>query len=242
MVPERQLTPLVSTPPLRRAASWWARSAAALALALSVGVSTSVAAAAPPGAPAAFPGYLLAATGTTASNHDGTINRCTLGFVVIGSDGLARALTAAHCGKVGDQIFTRDSTPIGVVSARDPEVDIALVGVHTNLQVFSDVDGIGRVNGYMSIEELNRTQPILCKKGLTTGVTCGRMIQRAKSTHIIFDGGALPGDSGGPVWAVRPNGDLAAVGIVSAYYEDGTSDVYTIPVAPFMEKWALRLP
>ncbi|TQC45038.1 hypothetical protein EEB14_33915 [Rhodococcus sp. WS4] len=167
-------------------------------------------------------GALKPADGIAVDRNNGMIRNCTLGFVFKGD---ARALTASHCGEIGQQIRTPDGSPVGLVVAHGSE-DIRIIDIATDLKVYGDVEGVGTVSGYMTLDELNRTRPLLCKKGVTTGLTCGTMTGTAKDSYFTFGGGSDEGDSGAPIYAITPEGKILAAGILSGHAEEDPHTVF----------------
>lgn len=165
---------------------------------------------------------------------------CTLGFLFTGADGYARGVTAGHCGQVGDSVSTTSGEPVGQV-VEQGRGDVALLDIRTDLQVFGAIPGVGEVRGVITAEELNRTQPLLCKRGIASGLVCGRLTSPASAAFLSMSGGSVAGDSGSPVWVTADDGSLLAAGIVSGVMNDGSEDAYVIPIAPYMTHWDLTI-
>ncbi|MBM4574702.1 hypothetical protein GS896_25390 [Rhodococcus hoagii] len=193
-----------------------------------------------PGMATAAPGILSPADPLVVAAADGASNTCTLGFLFSGPDGYARGMTAAHCGAVGQKASTTSRQQVGTVIEHGKD-DIALIDVATELRVFGTVPGIGEVRGVITPDEINRTQPLLCKRGIASGLTCGYLTSPAEDNYFVMSGGSLHGDSGSPVWAIDSSGSLRAAGIVSGVMDDGSGDVYVIPVSPYMTDWGLTI-
>ena len=169
-----------------------------------------------------------------------TSSTCTLGFLFTGVDGYARGVTAGHCGDVGDSATTTSAEPVGTIVERGP-ADVALIEVRTDLRVFGKIPGIGEVRGVISPEEINRTQPLLCKKGIASGLMCGHLTSPATSGFFAMSSASISGDSGSPVWVTASDGSLLAAGIVSGVMNDGSEDSYIIPIHPYMKEWGLKI-
>lgn len=193
-----------------------------------------------PGVSGATPGILSPADPLVAVEADGTTETCTLGFLFTGPDGYARGVTAAHCGEVEQKLTTTNSQPVGIV-AEHGAVDIALVNIATELRVFGKLPGIGEIRGVITPEEINRIQPLLCKRGIASGLVCGHLTGPADDDSFTMSGGSTRGDSGSPVWAIADDGSLLAAGIVSGVATDESRDAFVIPIAPYMTQWGLTI-
>ncbi len=168
---------------------------------------------------------------------------CTLGFVLAGSDGMAEGLTAAHCGEVGRPVTTVDGTPIGTIVAHGPEgADIARVDIATSLTVYAQVGTIGSVHDIIDIATLNTQRPLLCKQGITTGLSCGPLIGKATEGYMTFAAATEHGDSGSPVYALTRSGELVAAGILEGSEVDNPAIAVATPVKPFVELWKMSVP
>ncbi|WP_157920659.1 hypothetical protein [Rhodococcus sp. H-CA8f] len=202
--------------------------------------STTILLALNPGVSGAAPGILSPADPLVAVSVDGTTDTCTLGFLFTGSDGYARGVTAAHCGKVEQKLTTTNRQAVGVVTQHG-QGDIALINITTELRVFSKLPGIGDIRGAITPEEINRTQPLLCKRGIASGLVCGLLTAPAEAGFFTMSGGSDHGDSGSPVWAISEDGSLWAAGIVSGVTTNESGDAFVIPIAPYMTQWGLTI-
>jgi hypothetical protein len=166
---------------------------------------------------------------------------CTLGFVFTDSRGKAKALTARHCGDTGAVVRTRAGAPVGIVERTSPApADIAQISVRANDPVYSDIAGIGDVAGIIGMESLRQFRPLICKKGTTTGLTCGPIAVVADD-YFSFVADADHGDSGGPVYVQTSTGELLAAGILEGSDRKHPDRVIATAVAPFVEEWGLIL-
>lgn len=162
-----------------------------------------------------------------------TVSGCTLGAVIAPH----RALTAGHCGNVGQPVLDGKENRIGSIVANriDQGVDIAVIALDPQLR--AQVDAIDWSGSF------HRGQPVT-KQGVTTGFGSGTVIDPTPTmrdangfdlappfliNHVTVSISstlvARPGDSGGPI---REAGGRI-VGIMSAASSDNTS-VFT-PVA-----------
>ena len=202
-------------------------------------LSTAFLALLAPAVSGASPGTLSPTDPLLVASSSGS-RTCTLGFLFTGPDGYARGVTAGHCGELGDTATTTSGNPVGQIS-KQGRSDLALIDVRTELRVFGKIPGIGEVRGVITPEEINRTQPLLCKRGIASGLICGHLTAPAQSTFMVMSGGSRSGDSGSPVWVTAADGSLRAAGIVSGVMNDGSNDAYIIPISPYMSEWGLTI-
>jgi len=196
--------------------------------------------------PVASPGAYLVST-TIAPG--GQPFQCTSGFTVRTGGGAPAMLTAGHCRRdpVNDTVLQR--TPMGDrVIGRYVRSEV-LPGVHdmglvdlagSSVPVVGDVDAM-RVTRVMTVDDLRREQPQLCKSGARTGLSCGP-ITAVTDTQVSFRAWDDLGDSGAPVYARQGDGTVAAVGVLYAHTDDAFGRiVHASLVAPVMAQWGLSL-
>ncbi|MEO9329481.1 trypsin-like serine protease [Gordonia aurantiaca] len=94
-----------------------------------------------------------------------TASSCTLGAVV----SQRKALTAGHCGKVGQVVYDRAGVPIGKITANESarKLDIAVITLAPRVSTKPDVVDFDAV--------LQAGQPI-SKYGITTGRGTGQIV------------------------------------------------------------------
>lgn len=174
---------------------------------------------------------------------------CTAAFSFDGADGRMYAVTASHCGSVGDLIWPSDGSTMA-----DYTVELGRV-IYSGLDEAPTPGDEGRLPDVAIVEIFNPDRPMLiggeapaetvladlpldavgqaCKIGGTTGVTCGDLGQRGEH-YIMVDPVtdaevrtvgdtaylcAQRGDSGGPVTAGIA-GHTAVIGLVSGTRAD----------------------
>lgn len=178
---------------------------------------------------------------------------CTLGFVFTGTDGEPRALTAGHCGSEGDLVQTADHRTIGRIavsrfSGTFNSVDTALISFTPgSVAVDPHIPGVGGVSGVAGRSEVERANPVACKLGPTSGLSCGPMtVVKTPVPMLAFRMASDHGDSGAPVWMYCADGRILAVGTVSA---DGSLDggpgrdagvTYVEPIEKYVAEWELH--
>lgn len=134
---------------------------------------------------------------------------CTIAVAGYDDAGRKVALTAGHCGAVGEPITSADAValgPAGSIVHVNQQYDFALIHLGPNTEVTRSYDGV-------TINNLG-SAPIppgraVCKKGVASGVTCG-VTWHDYDAMNINQVCAMQGDSGGPLFV----GDRL-VGLVS---------------------------
>lgn len=161
-------------------------------------------------------------------NQDNKIRKCTIGYVDLTNKSV---LTAAHCGKQGERIYTASGTYIGELNhIKDDydsyDSDIATILIENNNIVLVE-------NQYSNTTMVSRNDvhvgaPV-CSYGETSRrISCGEIVRREGNTVYSNIVGTRKGDSGGALW-LRDTGDF--VGIVSAIlpiYKGSSTIVGTI--------------
>ncbi|SHE58801.1 S1 family peptidase [Streptoalloteichus hindustanus] len=169
----------------------------------------------------------LRAGETISTSRDDRFGRCTAGFALEAADGSPGVLTSGHCGRPGEQVFSRGRR-VGEF-ARVVSDDLDRGGQGDDYAVVHLVRGEGgskpdvvdHRGGAVPVEGVVDPVPgaPVCKSGRTTGWTCGRVLAvraRVRSQPVGGVGSVLEvfahdacteaGDSGGPVmsgpWAV----------------------------------------
>ncbi|SIS58613.1 hypothetical protein SAMN05444817_11624 [Corynebacterium appendicis CIP 107643] len=137
--------------------------------------------------------------GPGAPIYVGLYGMCTV--AAVGTDGAGRkvALTAGHCGNIGDQVVAADSFaagPTGRVARKNGALDYAVIELGPRADLTASYNG----TTIRSTGGATRTGDTLCKNGYATGVTCG--------INWIADGVrqqsqvcAMAGDSGAPLYS-----------------------------------------
>jgi hypothetical protein len=110
------------------------------------------------------------------------------------------ALTAGHCGVVGDRVFAEylpEAGPIGRFSYSSPVSDIAVIDLDDAKVAPLRTVGGTTING---IGAPPAPGTIVCKEGRSTGNTCG-ITWGYDSVYgeIVEHTCSIPGDSGGPL-------------------------------------------
>lgn len=184
---------------------------------------------------------------------------CTSGFNAKTSSGKAVLITAGHCAR-GWPVFYRLGIRIGTTRAFSfPGNDYAVINVNTNAwrpraAVAKSGDDYVSVTGHSKAAVGTR----VCKRGRTTGWTCGRIIAYNQTVNysgkivrglVRFAACVRPGDSGGSVMA-----GTKAQGMVSGtvLYRKGSAQVcgsavgtaniaWYQPVGEVLTRYNLRL-
>lgn len=123
---------------------------------------------------------------------------CTVAFTGVDAAGHKVAITAGHCGQVGDAVASADSWrvgPSGTVVAQGANMDYSVIELGSNAQVTNSYNGV-------TVNQLGQgnLQPgqVACKQGISTGTTCG-IVWSSNPGVQITQICAGPGDSGAPV-------------------------------------------
>lgn len=172
---------------------------------------------------------------------------CTAGFVVRSASGTPGILTAGHCKKDSTvRVQQAGSKPKRVVIGEferstfdKPTLDLGWISLKgSSLPIRSAVLGKKAVAGVLTRDELERTKPRLCWQGQKSGLKCSAY--KGLDENRAFVGAApSPGDSGAPVYAVRRDGSVDAVGILLGTTRDDRGLVELI--APRLTDWDLSL-
>ncbi|WBB53664.1 cellulose binding domain-containing protein [Verrucosispora sp. WMMD573] len=151
---------------------------------------------------------------------------CTSGFGVRDlADDTPYVLTAAHCGPLGGEWFDGVGEPIGFIVERHGPHDIALISAAS---AGSDVY-VGGLHESTRVPVAGWTQvfpgQILCQSGQTTAEIHGAPIcnlevqfhytdeqDLVEATQLDGGESGYGGDSGGPVYQVKPDGSVLAAG------------------------------
>ncbi|MCV7256857.1 hypothetical protein H7J86_32245 [Mycobacterium hackensackense] len=208
-------------------------------------VFASPAAAAPPlpPSPAITPGAGLAVYNADATGGD----TCTAGWLAHDADGQPVMFTAGHCdmgGKVAmkwtasDAYETIGSFAKSVNEGKGAEdSDIAIISLNNGA-----IPGDSRILDRRPVEGVTtdvKVGDVLCKYGNTTQRQCGPVTAAPTPSKVQFAAAGAPGDSGGPVYLIQPDGDAVAVGITLGRNSAG-GEVAEL-VQPWLEKWQLTL-
>lgn len=191
-------------------------------------------------------------------------DQCTIAFSLSGVDGFPWAITAGHCGKVGQKVYTlpsegdfRTTTFLGTVRAvsessyETGDGDWAAIRLDPNALRPSAPAGIPMHLVDTNVERGDR----LCKNGSRTGYDCGP--QGGKELKTVFNNAtakldevilcALSGDSGSPIYSNK-----GIVGVLSSStapasdmkngYCTQQSGAYYTPVADVISQIRTKVP
>lgn len=193
-----------------------------------------------PPSPAITPGAGLAVV-TPAGNSGGA---CTAGFLAYDMSGRPVMLSAGHCDHGGGVFMKYAATgayeKIGSFSKAiyqgdvGEDADAGLIALNSDIPVDTRILDRRPVVGSTDAVKVGDQ---LCKYGLTTGRQCGSVTD-VTATKVVFAATAEPGDSGGPVYLIRPNGDAIAVGItIRGDPDNAVAEL----VQPWLQAWGLTL-
>ncbi|AEF34593.1 conserved hypothetical protein [Mycolicibacter sinensis] len=200
--------------------------------------------------------------GINVTPTDGSDNiSCTTGFLVRTKDDRPALLSAGHCNKPGGPaavairhgglykypvVGTFTET---IYDGNDwNDFDIGLIDLDRpgKIPLTSEIDG-HPVVGLGERVEIGET---VCHFGIRSGgAMCGPVVA-GEENKIRFAATAKCGDSGGPVYRIRPDGAIEAVGIFTAVsngdYSEPTCDgphAYSVAqlIKPWLNAWELTL-
>ncbi|WP_236745926.1 S1 family peptidase [Mycobacteroides abscessus] len=180
---------------------------------------------------------------------------CTAGFLVSLPDGRTGVLSAGHCQYPGDAALDASGKHIGTYlysidqGKKANDTDTALIVLDPGLHVDSWILETTSVTDVATVADLtigrNGQMPMICFYGATTGggPQCGTNSTVEGDKLALWAPAARPGDSGGPVWAVWPDGSRSAVGsLIRTGSTPGKPDTVAATLAaPWLDKWSLTL-
>ena len=131
-------------------------------------------------------------------NTPGSEFMCTTTVAGYNDRGQKVALTAGHCGNVGDKVKSADAPQLGTtgtITQVDKQKDFAVITLDKNTEVTRSYDGItaNHVGGAPV-----RPGGTVCKKGVASGYTCAPTFTDW-DTHNVNHVCAMQGDSGAPL-------------------------------------------
>ncbi|MGW1291794.1 S1 family peptidase [Streptomyces sp. NPDC002533] len=166
-------------------------------------------------------------------------NACTSAFgVKRNSDGATRLLTAAHCGKTGDNWVDGGFDTMGKVEGNWPYYETQLINTRGGTSVWHGSVRADQTSGSDATSKTVRgwafpeVGQLVCSSGSYSGSRCVIKVTHNNVTLDFGGGLVVPGmvqaeqqgrtnaagngDSGGPVYGVRSDGGATASGIISA--------------------------
>lgn len=184
---------------------------------------------------------------------------CTAGFLVRTLDGRPALLSAGHCNKPGGPATVsihHDGSYVSVGTFTDViydsndwnTYDIGLITLDDtgSIPLTPDVDG-HPMRGLADHVEIGE---VLCHFGIRSGrPICGPVVV-SEPNNARFTAAGTCGDSGGPVYRVRPDNTVEAVGIYVAVTDGDYSDPkcdepheFSIVqlIKPWLRSWELTL-
>lgn len=195
-----------------------------------------------PPSPAITPGAGIALVGV--GNSGGT---CTAGWLAHDANGHPVMVSAGHCDLGGPVAMkwtaTNQYETIGTFTKSiddgnvENDTDIGLISLSNNT-IPSDTRVLSRrpVEGATADVKIG---DVLCKYGNVTGRACGPVLDQPTASKVRFGAAGAPGDSGGPVYLIQPDGDAIAVGVTIRGADSGGAVAELIE--PWLQKWNLTL-
>lgn len=124
-------------------------------------------------------------------------NICTVAVTGTDSHGSKIAITAGHCGGVGQDVSSFDAPAAGTIGtvSRIVAGDVAVITLRPEAQITRSYNGV-------TVDHLGGANPAtfetLCKTGITTGRSCGPVLTSGQSSIMAHICGSF-GDSGAPI-------------------------------------------
>lgn len=188
--------------------------------------------------------------------RDGKDEQCSLGIPVHRGT-VNIALSAGHCAGRGSSVITDlagrggevAGTAIDSVAAPnagqavvEAGADYSLLQIDDSVPLSSAVPGMDEFTSVLTADDLEQSYPDLCVLGSTTGLTCGQFVRLLPSRNAVqFRAAVDDGDSGGTVFAVTKEGQVAAVGtLIGSMHSDPSLAVAQL-VAPVLQEQGLSL-
>ena len=176
------------------------------------------------GIPAGTPIAIVSST-----NPTGQYSLCTTGFTITDKKGGKWAITAGHCGKLGDHVYIFNGadnplppTPIGQITVtgvgdtsteHNPSSDWSAIKLNDTTQPEGIMGLSSDIPTMISYTSHSQPGTQVCKWGITTGKTCGNIEQSNVLVRAEGDNGMAfytrtteaamcseKGDSGAPVY------------------------------------------
>lgn len=192
---------------------------------------------------------------------------CTLGFNANNANGDRVSITAGHCGREGEDEYVGSYSKIGTLNRRvyGRAGDYAVIGKDQYSQYALPYRVISAKKAGETLEVRHAKEPdkgeTVCWTGQTSDATkCGNItavhVPADFGDHVVDNtftiGGCMrPGDSGGPIFAIRHdstrNVDYAvAVGILIGYAPPAActnnDHVVAQPILPILKDFNLTIP
>lgn len=144
---------------------------------------------------------------------DGDSTRCTLGYTARNAEGQRLAVTAGHCGTLGQPVYDNADRPIGTYIAVQPDNVNSHTYGYSIIQIRPDVALSAWITPDLAIERHAQARPgdYVCLFGTTSGRRCSTIETLTATAGTISGNLSNGGDSGGPILRMR---DRALIGIV----------------------------
>ncbi|MDK8764536.1 hypothetical protein QP922_12010 [Corynebacterium sp. MSK218] len=191
--------------------------------------------------------------GAAIYNHDQQ-TACSAGHIV-GDGRNVFVITAGHCGNPGHRFYYRDraGNPVffGQMTVethntnRDGYIsspDIGLIQITNPAAQYTATPALnGKVNGWLSLEEVDRIKPTICRIGATRGYSCGNYLTAKPEIGAFFFGNdGYFGDSGGAVYALI-DGQYYPVGIYSGSLTTDSRITMAMELGHIMNHFGLKV-
>jgi hypothetical protein len=186
--------------------------------------------AATPAASASAAANTIAAPGIPIfQTMDGQGSRCTLGYTARNAEGDRLAVTAGHCGTVGQPVYNAAHRVIGDYVAVQPDDLEKRIYGYAIIRVRPEVALSAWVTSSFAIEGHGQARPgdYVCMFGTTSGMRCSTVATVTVQAGTLTGAISQSGDSGGPL--IRMS-DHALVGILIGH-NAATAETLVEPIA-----------
>lgn len=178
---------------------------------------------------------------------------CSTGFLASLGNRLF-IITAGHCGNVGDTFLIENNQGETLVIGEMVESyvewegegivgsDIGLIELYDSARpyVSSSLPTTYKLQGWITPQEAQRRDMMICRLGSTTGYACGSFEEIGQGGLFYFRNIVDRGDSGGAIFALDDSGAWA-LGVTSNVSDYNKTYAGGMEIAGALQKWGLTL-
>ncbi|MHC2798817.1 chymotrypsin family serine protease [Corynebacterium hesseae] len=177
---------------------------------------------------------------------------CSTGFLASRGERLF-IITAGHCGKLGDQFYVQDAQNnweyVGeMVESYLQEdahgsiygTDIGLIELLGDARYTSSLPLDLPMQGWITPQEAQRRNMMICRLGATTGYSCGEFESIGNGGLFYFRNISDRGDSGGAVFAIDNSG-VWALGVSSNVSDSNKTLLGAMEIGSAINHWGLTI-
>ena len=185
-------------------------------------------------------------------HNDSDNTSCSTGFLASKGEHLF-IITAGHCGDRGDQFYVSDAhnnwayvgemvesylqeSAVGGIYG----TDIGLIEITGDARYRSTLPIDMPMQGWITPQEAQRRDMMVCRLGATTGYSCGEFESIGNGGLFYFRGITDRGDSGGAIFAVDDSG-VWALGVNSNVSDSNKTRVGAMEISSAIDYWGLTI-